>query len=173
MSYKLVSGFGEGMEIETNTSSAILLKYIEDNWPTVPTSNVNLPIKSNIDFGAMPDRSNKPITIKTYIVFSNIVNADIGANFFGFDVPVSIDVFVRDLSASSQRREPTQLVAIESYLRDFISTNMLGLRDKGINNMHISTVDYVESPPSDEQDVVWWHLVITCRIYYTMNKIPI
>lgn len=171
MSYKLQSGFGPGMEIETNTSSAILQDYVENNWPTTPTSNPNLPVKTSIDFGALPDRAIKPITIRTYTVFSNIRYADIGANFFGFDVPVSIDVFVRDIKASAERREPTALVAIEAYLRDFISTNRLGLRDKGINNFGISTVDYIQEPPDDEEDVVWFHLVIQVRIYYTMNKV--
>ena len=173
MSEKLQSGFGAGLEIETNTSSRILQNYIEDNWPTSVGSNPNLPLKADIDFGAMPDRTRLPITIRTYTIFSNILNADIGSNFFAFDVPVAIDIFVRDLKASAERREPTQLVAMETYLRDFISTNRLGLRGKGINNMGISSIDYIQEPPDDEQDVVWYHLVVTVRMYYHMNKVPV
>lgn len=173
MSEKLQSGFGSGMEVETNTASAILLDYIEDNWPTTVGSNPNLPLKQSIDWGANPERARLPITLKTYTVFSNIRNADIGGNFFVFDVPVSIDIYARDISASAQRREPTALVAIESYLRNFISTNMLSLRDKGVNNMGISTIDYIEESPNDEQDVVWFHLVVTVRMYYSMNRVPI
>jgi hypothetical protein len=167
----LESGLGPGLEIETNSSSDILRDYIEANWPTTVGSNPNLPLKSSIDFGGSPDRTTKIITLKTYTIFSNIVNADIGGSFFSFDVPVAIDIFVRDTKASAERREPQSLVAIETYLRDFISTNRLGLRSKGINNMMVSTTDYIEEKPDNEQDVVWYHLVVTVRIYYHMRRV--
>lgn len=167
MTDKLVSGFGEGKEIEVNTSSRILQDYIRDNW-TLANPAIN-----EIDVGATPDRTIKPITLRTYTVFSNIVNADIGSNFFAFDVPVAIDVYVRDIKAMGERREPTKLVAIETYLRDFISTNRLGLRSKGINHMHVGTITYVEEPPDDEQDEVWYHLVVEVRMYFHMNRVPV
>ena len=167
----LKSGLGPGLEIEYNTSSRILQDYIELNWPeTTSASYPTLPIKSGIDWGATPDRTRLPVTLRTYTVFSNMVNADIGGNFFSFDIPVAIDIYVRDLNASAERREPTVLVAIRGYLIDFISTNRLGLRGKGINYMEISNVELVEDKQEDEEDVVWYHLVVTTRMYYKMYK---
>jgi hypothetical protein len=164
---KLISGFGEGKEIEVNTSSAILQQFIKDNW------NLLDPDTTEIDWGGSPDRTVKPITIRTYTILSNILNADIGSNFFAFEVPVAIDVFVRDIKAMAERREPTKIVAIETYLRDFISTNRLALRDKGINHMHIGTVNFVDEPADDEQDEVWYHLVVEVRMYFHMNRVPV
>lgn len=168
---KLESSLGSGLEIENNTSARILQDYIEANWPTTTPSNPNLPVKSDIDFGASPDRTTKQVTLRTYTVFQNMVSADIGVNYFAFDVPVAIDVFVRDVKASANRREPTKLVAIETYLRDYISTNRLGLRNKGINNMNVRTADYIQEPPDDEEDVVWYHLVVEVRMYYHMRQV--
>lgn len=165
MSEKLQSGFGPGLEIETNTESRILQNFIEDNWDldSVPVEKA--------DFGSTPDRTKLPITLRVYRIFSNVRNADIGSNFFDFDVPVAIDVFVRDLSAHAQRREPTLLVDIDTYLRQFISTNRLGLRSKGINHMNVESSDFIQEKGDDEKDQVWFHLVVQVRMFYHMNKV--
>lgn len=170
MTEKLVSGFGEGEEIETQTESELLLAYLKNNWPTETPYLVNLPINSNIDFGTSPDRTNKSVTLNVYRIFSNVIDKDIGSYTYMFDVPVAIDVFVRDITAQAQRREPTALVAIEMFLRDFIANNRLGMRDKGINNMRLIGSEYIEEPIDDGNDTVWYHLVVTVRIYYHMHK---
>lgn len=173
MSEKLEAGLGSGLEIETNTSSRILQDFIELGWPASTLPNYpNLPLSSEVDFGAMPDRTIRGVTLRTYITYENVRAADIGSQFFSFDVPVSVDVFVRDVKASAERREPTALVAIDTYLRDYISTNRLALRSKGINNMMVSDINYISEPPDDEQDVVWYHLVVTVRMYYHMRRVP-
>ena len=167
----LKAGLGPGLEIEYNTSSRILQNYLEANWPstTLPTYPT-LPLSNQIDWGAVPDRTRLPIVLRTYTVFQNVTTADIGANFFSFDVPVAIDIYVRDLTASAERREPTALIAIRTYLIDLISTNKLGLRGKGINYIELANIEYPENDQADEQDEVWFHAVITVRMYYKMYK---
>lgn len=172
MSEKLVPALGAGLEIETNTESAILRSFLEDNWPaTVLGGYPNLPLKTEIDWQADPNRIIKPIIIRTYTVFSNIVEKDIGANIFSYNCPIAIDIYVRDLKASSERRDPTMLVAIETYIRDLISTNRLALRSKGIHSMEIDQITYVDEPPDDEEDVVWYHLVVQVRMHWHMNRV--
>jgi hypothetical protein len=172
MTEKLISGLGSGLEIEVNTASTILLEFIKNGWPATVEVNPNpiLPLKASVDFGATPDRTSKGVTLTTYVIFSNIYNSDVGSRVFGFDIPVAIDIFVRDITAASKRIEPPVLVAIETYLRDYITTNRLALRNKGINNMNVSSVEAIPEPPSDENDVTWFHMVVTVRMYYHMTR---
>lgn len=167
MSEKLVAGLGEGLEIETNSESAILLNFIRDNW------DLDGLAASKVGFGSYPDRTKLPVTLRTYRIYSNIRDADVGSKTYRFDVPVAIDIYVRDVTASAQRREPNVLISIETYLRQFISTNRLGLRDKGINNIQLVTAEYLNEPVSSTKDEVYYHLVMTVRMYYHMQRVPI
>lgn len=167
---KLVAALGEGEEIETQTETQLLLDFIKQNWPISNPYITGLPVKSDIDFGASPDRTSKSITISTYRIFSNVIDKDIGSYTYMFNIPIAIDIFVRDVTAQSERREPTKLTLIESYIRDFITGNRLGLRNKGINNMRLDNVEYVEEPPDDEKGNVWFHLVVSVRIFYHMHR---
>ena len=162
-----------GAEIEINTESAILLNYIKSTWPTVELEEYpGLPIKTKIDWQADPNRIIEPVAIRTYTVISNIREKDIGANILEYDCPVGVDIFVRDLDATSQRIEPTQLTAIESYLRDLISTNRLALRNKGIHSMGLEDIIHAYESPTNEEDPVWWHSVVQVRMCYYMNRLP-
>lgn len=168
----LRAGLGAGLEIETNTESRILQDWIEIGWPTSsPAEYPGLPAKADVDFGAYQERIVKPVTLRTYTVFSNIIEIDIGHNMIKYNVPVAVDVYVRDIKASAERREPTKLVAIETYIRDYISTNRLGLRSKGIHNIELDDITRVEEPPDDEEDVVWYHTVFQVRMHWHMNRL--
>lgn len=167
MSEKLISGFGSGKEIESNSSSRILQDYIKNSWSSVDV------LATDIDFGASPDRTNKAITLLVTRTIDHVTTKDIGSHMFGYEVPMSVDVWVRDTSAQAQRREPTRLVQIDTYLRDFISTNQIGLRSKGINYMEHEGSMIVPDQPSDEKDTGWYHLVVGVRLYYTMNRVPV
>ena len=165
MSYHLESSAGTGLEIEDNTPSRILQDFIRDNW-----TNDTIPI-SDVDFGSIPDRTTKVLTVRVYPII-DFQRPDIGSTYFSFEVPVAIDVWCRDVSAQAERREPTLLVNMNTYLRDFISTNRLGLRSKGINNMTLEESRIIPDDPDDEQDTVWFHLVVQVRMKYYMKKVP-
>jgi hypothetical protein len=165
---KLQSGY-PGTEIETNTEAKILLAFIKDNW------DLNSVPVAKIDFGAHPTRTNRDNTLNTYRVISNIYDADVGAHVYKFDVPVAIDVYVRDAKSIGLRNNPSpRLVNIETYLRNFIAVNPLGLRSKGVNNMMLTTVRYVEEPRDEiSSQNVWYHLVMIVRMYFHMFRVPI
>lgn len=169
MADKLISSV-PGSDIETKTEAKILLDYIKNNWTLTGTT------ASTIDFGAHPSRSKKAITINCYRIFSSIYDENVGGQVYGFDVPVAIDVYVRDIKAEGLKDEPApKLVAIDNYLRQFISVNRLGLRNKGINNMMISRIEYPDEPSKSitGEQTVWYHLVTQVRLYYNMFRVPL
>ena len=171
---KLVSGT-PGSQIETGSEKTILLDFIKENWIM---DVVNGPAfeSANIDWGAHPSRTTKGITINCYRIFSNIRDKDVSSHVYYFDVPVAIDVYLRDVKAEGQRNEPSpKLILIENYLREFILTNRITLRSKGINNIMLSNVTYPEEPAPEGSEIqrVWYHMVAEVRMYYHMFRIPI
>lgn len=165
---KLQSGT-PGSEVETNTEAKILLAFIKNNWDLSGVPAIR------IDFGAHPTRTTKDTTLNTYRIISNIYDADVGSHVYRFDVPVAVDVYVRDAKAVGLRNNPSpRLVSIETYLRNFFSVNRLGLRDKGINNISLSAVRYPQEP-SDEYtgQSVWYHMIMTVRMYFHMFRVPV
>lgn len=167
MSEKLVSGY-PGSEIETNTEAKILLAFIKESWNLASIPAIR------IDFGAHPTRTVKDTTLNTYRIISNIYDADVGSHVYKYDVPVAIDVYARDAKAVGKRDNPSpRIVAIEVYLRDLISTNRTTLRSKGINNMMVTSVRYPDEPRDESaQQSVWYHLIVTCRMYFHFFRVP-
>ena len=128
-----------------------------------------------IDWGAHPSRTTKGITINCYRIFSNIYDKDVGSHVYYFDVPVAIDIYLRDIKAEGQKNEPSpKLVKIENYLRELILTNRMSLRSKGINNIMITNSQYPGEPAPEgaEQQKVWYHLVTEVRLRYHMFRVP-
>lgn len=168
---KLVSGLAPNVpgNIEQRTEAKILQDYIKNNW-----SLASIDV-SHIDFGAHPSRTTKAITLNCYRIISNIYEHDIGSHTFKFDVPVAIDVYVREAPIRGRKdsiEQPSpKLVAIDNYLRQFVLTCMRGLRDKGINSIMTGRIEYPDEP-SDTQNV-WFHLVHTVRMTYHMFRVPV
>lgn len=167
MVIKLTSSFGTGSEIETKTPSLILQEYIQNNWPVLPADPL-LPKKADIDFGAHPNRTNRSTTLRVYPVIY-MENMLLGGQDYQYRVPLSIDIYLRDGDAESERREPTSLVKIQLYLREFLSINRLGLRNKGINNMVVTEVNPLGKDPDVESGQNWWHTVVTVVANYWMR----
>jgi len=172
MSEKLESGLGAGLDIEQDSASKILQDYIKDNWPDTVQSNPDLPVKDRIDFGAWPDRTNKTITLRCYRVVTNVYDQDVGSHMYHFDIPVAVDIYLRDLKAIGARQESVRMIAIENYLRDFITLGRLALRDKGVDHIDLVNSEVIPEPP-DQISEVWFHLVVTVRMYYWMNRVPV
>jgi hypothetical protein len=170
MADKLISSV-PGAEIETKTEAKILLEFIKNNWALVDTA------ASTVDFGAHPSRTKKAITINCYRIYSNMYKESVGGQVYGFSVPVAIDVYVRDIRAEGLRDEPApKLVTIDNYLREFILVNRLSLRNKGVNNITIERIEYPDEPAptaGSEAQRVWYHLVVTARMYYNMFRVPV
>lgn len=167
---KLISSI-PGSEIESKTEAKILLNSIKDNWALTGTA------ASTVDFGAHPSRSKKAITINCYRIYSSMHHENVGGQVYGFNVPVAIDVYVRDIKAEGLRDEPApKLVAIDNYLREFILVNRLSLRNKGVSSMTIDRIEYPDEPAptsGGEAQRVWYHLVVTVRMYYNMFRVPV
>lgn len=167
---KLVSGVAPGSEIETGSERNILLDFIRNNW-TLDGEFAT----EKIGWGAHPSRTTKGITLNVYRIYSGIKDKNVGSSVYYFNVPVAIDVYVRDIKAEGQRNEPSpKLITIENYLRELILTNRLGLRSKGINNIMLESPVYPEEPAPEGSELqrVWYHLVMQCRLYYHMFRIP-
>ena len=129
-------------------------------------SHLTIPL-TDIDFGAIPDRTNKNITIKCTTLQNSVRNNNTG-NTFDFEVPVSIDVYCRDSTATAQRREPEKLVELEKYLIEFISTNRLGLQSDGISHMVVKNSQI--APVDDEESDLanWYKLTIMVSLHYRL-----
>lgn len=171
MAEKLVSGLAPDVAdgVEQSSEASILSKFIKNNW-----SLASIPA-SSIDWQAHPSRTTKAITLNCYRIISNIYDKDVGSHAFYFDVPVAVDVYVR--SAPNRGKKDTveqpepKIVQIDNYLREFISVNRCGLRNKGVNNIMISRIQYPDEPA--ETQSVYYHLVTTVRMSYHMFRIPV
>lgn len=167
---KLISGIAPGGEIETGSERNILLDFIRDNWDMSGEFATE-----NIGWGAHPSRTTKAITLNVYRIISSIRDKNVGSNCYYFNVPLAIDVYVRDIKAEGQRNEPSpKLIEIENYLREFILTNRITLRSKGINNIMLENPVYPEEPAPEgsEYQKVWYHLVMNVRLLYHMFRVP-
>lgn len=172
MADKLVSGIAPGSEIETGSERNILLDFIRDNWAMEGSEFAS----ERIGWGAHPSRTTKGITLNVYRIFSNISDKNVGSNCYYFNVPLAIDVYLRDIKAEGLRNEPSpKLIQIENYLREFILTNRIALRSKGINNIMLENPTYPEEPAPEgsETQRIWYHLVMQCRLFYHMFRIPV
>lgn len=130
-------------------------------------SHLTIPL-TDIDFGAIPDRTNKGITIKCTTMKHSLRNNQTG-HTFDFEVPVSIDVYCRDSRAVAERREPEKLVELEKYITEFISTNRFGLQSDGISHM---VVRDTQIRPVDEEEIGlanWFKLTIVVLLYYRLK----
>jgi hypothetical protein len=163
-----------GSEIETGTEKAILLSFIKENW-AMDTINGPGFASTNIDWGAHPSRTTKGITINCYRIISNIRDKDVGSHVYYFNVPVAIDIYLRDIKAEGQKDEPSpKLILIENYLRELLLTNRTTLRSKGINNIMLEGPVYPQepAPAGSELQKVWYHLVMQVRMIYHMFRVP-
>lgn len=167
MSENLIAGLGPGLDIETNTESMILLKFIEDNWTMVN------PAAANVDFGAHPSRTTKDVTLNCYRRSTIIRDLVIGQTSYRFNVMVGIDVYSREVQTPGMKDIPPRLMAIETYLRELIALNKLNLRDKGIKSIHLAMV---ENPPEPGEGkartgrggMKWFHSVVSVQCIYSM-----
>lgn len=167
---KLQSGT-PGSQIETDSEKNILEDFIKSNWTMTGEFAID-----KVDWGAHPSRTTKGITIKCYRILSNIRARDISSHVYYFDVPVAIDVYVRDTKAEGQKNEPSpKLIQIENYLRELLLTNRISLRSKGINNIMLTSMTHPEepSPEGSELQRVWYHLVCEVRVQYHFFRVPI
>ena len=135
------------------------------------TFNITIP-GVDIDYGGMPDRTNKIITLRT-IYRSYRVNNDIDAtgNVVDFMVPVEIEVYVRDITARGKRIEPPKLIELEKYITEFIAINKYSWQAEGINTVKIlntqkRAVDESEFGLSD-----WYKLSVNVLLHYWMKYI--
>ncbi len=155
-----------GAAIETDSEKNILQEFIKSNWTMTGEFAID-----KVDWGAHPSRTTKAITINVYRVFSGIRDKNVGSSVYYFNVPLAVDIYVRDVKAEGLRTEPSpKLIQIENYLREFILTNRTGLRSKGINNIMLEDSAYPEEP--EESQRVWWHLVMRVRFLYHMFRVP-
>lgn len=175
MSEKLSSGLAPGVAdgVEGRNEARILLDFIKNNW----TLTDNL-ATDKVDWAGHPSRTIKAITINCYRIFSNVYDKDVGSHAYYFDVPVAVDVYVRDAPARGKKDDVDQpspkLVQIDNYLRQFILVNRIGLRDKGVNNIMLSRVRYPDEPPdATGGDLVWKHMLAEVRLSYHMFRVPL
>lgn len=172
MSERLQSGIAPGSDIETDAEKKILLDFIRDNWNMIGDEFAS----SRIDWGGHPSRTTKGITLNCYRIFSNVRNKNISSHCYYFDVPVAIDVFLRDIKAEGMKNEPSpKLVQMETYLREFILVNRITLRSKGINNIMLTSATYPADRGGEElnDQKVWFHLVMEVRLIYHMFRVPV
>lgn len=158
-----------GSEIETNTESKILLAFIKNSWDLASVPAIR------IDFGAHPTRTVKDTTLNTYRIISNIYDRTVGSQAYKYDVPVAIDVYVRDAKAVGKRDNPSpRIVSMEIYLTNLIQVNRVALRDKGINHMEVTGIRYLAEPTDEAaSQSVWYHLLITVRMIYYLFRVPV
>lgn len=172
MAERLQSGIAPGSEIETDAEKTILLDFIRDNWSMTDVGFTS----DRIDWGAHPSRTTKGITLNCYRIFGNIRNKDVSSHCYYFDVPLAIDVYLRDAKAEGSKDEPSpNLIKIENYLREFILVNRMTLRSKGVNNIMLDNAVYPADRGGAESDQqkVWYHLVMQVRMVYHMFRIPV
>lgn len=91
-----------------------------------------------------------------------------------FEERVLIDVAVRDIKAGGRRlgREPEDLVTIEKYLVDLLAINRLALRSQGIQYIDVlgtQTFSELEGGGGEENQQLWFHVIITVRLHYWMR----
>lgn len=155
---KLVSPFGNGLDIETKTAARILQEFLLANWDNTTIT------ASQIAFGAWPDRNQgKSITLRCYNIISNEDFAALGGTTYKYNIPVAIDIFTRDPSAMAQAKEPSSLVTLDNYIRNFIVKHRVGLTGKGIDYIIRENSQLV---PVGESEDDWFHLVIQVRMVY-------
>lgn len=122
---------------------------------------------SDIDFGATPDRTNKAITLKCTTLESEIRKESVGGHSYEFIVPVSIDVYQRMREILGSRGEPHNLVEIEKSLVNHFAINRLSLRDDGVNNIKIRSVQTFLDAVHEE----WYHLQMIVDMHYQMSRL--
>lgn len=133
-----------------------------------------LPILSKIDFGANPSRTTKAITLRCNPPLTTAEEEDMSGNTTQFEERVLIDVAVRDIKAGGRRlgREPEDLVTIEKYLVDLLAINRLALRSQGIQYIDVlgtQTFSELEGGGGEENQQLWFHVIITVRLHYWMR----
>lgn len=126
---------------------------------------------SEIDIGALgPDRTNKSITLRCLIPGGTLnIKDDQTGTVFDVEVPVVIECFVRDVTATAKRREPPKIIQLEKYLEEFIATNKYSLQDEGVSHIILrnSTVRPVDS--SESRLGNWWKLTVNVLMIYRLR----
>jgi hypothetical protein len=64
---------------------------------------------------------------------------DATGNVFDYEVPVTIEVYLRDNTAIAERREPLQLIEIEKFLIELFTTSKYDLQNDGISHIMIKS----------------------------------
>lgn len=130
--------------------------------------------RNDIDVGATPVRTNKRIAIKVRTI-QKFEDNDIviGGRFIEIKGIVAIDIYVRDIKAVAEAREPTDIIELEKYIVNFITTNKLAFQDEGISHVTIRNVTTPilmdEWPTKGKGDTVWFRETIFMDMYYWLR----
>jgi hypothetical protein len=125
----------------------------------------------DIDWGGIPDRTNKTLTLRCITRPYEIHNDQTGT-VFDFQIPVVIEAYERDSAAVANRKEPQQLVKLEKQIMEFISLNKYGLQEDGISHM-VVTGSQIRPVDEDEMGLANWfkltmNVQMTYRLQYTV-----
>ena len=127
----------------------------------------------DVDYGGAPDRTDKDITLR--VIYRRYrINNDIDAtgNVIDFQVPVEVEVFVRDNDARGERIEPPKLIQLEKYITQYIISNKYSLQDEGINDMKILNTEKRAVDKSEWNMSSWWKLTVNVLLHYWMKYSP-
>ena len=131
--------------------------------------NITIP-DEDVDYGGIPDRTDKDITLRViyrrYMIDNNV---DATGNVVQFQVPVEIEVFVRDNDARGERIEPPKLIQLEKYIVEYIATNKYSLMDEGINSIKILNVQKRAVDKTEYSMSSWWKMTINVLLQYWMK----
>lgn len=156
-------------EIETNTEAKILLAWLKANWDLTGVPSIR------IDWNGHPSRTVKDTTVNVYRIISNVYDKTVGSHAYKYDVPVIVDVYVRDAKAVGLRDTPSpRIVKMEIYIMNLINVNRKALQSKGIKDMVATSVRYVDEPQDQTSGrSVWFHMQIQVRMVYYLFRVPV
>jgi hypothetical protein len=93
----LISMLGSGKAIELENSANILQRFLKNGWPIVGI--VPQPDVAQIDWGAVPPRTNKAITLRCSAPAADIKEQNLGGQVFKFTQKIFIDSYVRAIKS--------------------------------------------------------------------------
>lgn len=165
---------GSGKAIELENSANILQRFLKNGWPIVGI--VPQPDVAQIDWGAVPPRTNKAITLRCSAPASDIKEQNLGGQVFKFTQKIFIDSYVRAIKSEGLRlgREPDRLVAMEKWLTEYLAVNRLSLQDEGIQYIELLSAQTTpEVVGGEENQQVWYHLQLMVALHYWLRTVVV
>lgn len=134
MPFTLQSPYGDD-ETRTKDISKIMEEFIETNWDQTKTGVVVTGANGQVAFGVYGDQilqSGKPITLRVYPFFEDVVSLDVANRRQEFVEYLTIDVYV--LNNALMRQRDSRAVAIKKWFDELFITRA-GNIPKGIYDL--------------------------------------